>query len=202
VGSPSLLADRPIRSRSAVRRIMQGAERAACVKGCEVLLRHTGHYPRHAGSRHGRRRPALTGGESGLSAARIRRAIERESFFRYARLDTLVPPPQTPAVLLGATLQRPCGGTEIVPILPAFTGSGKFMVGRPSTTSPNTSTDAAPYTWVPPSQVTERVGADFPPQAASGSRMANQASRCMRLPPRLGRWYRQHGESAATAERP
>ena len=75
----------------------------------------------------------------------------------------------------GLALQWPPGCTEIVPVLPGFVGSGKVIVGRPFTTSPSTSIDVAPNSWVPPSQVMERVGTDFlPPQAASDSRISNK----------------------------
>ena len=44
----------------------------------------------------------------------------------------------------GVMRQCPRGSTEIVPVLPGFTGSGNCMVGRPLTSSPSTSIDVAP----------------------------------------------------------
>src|SRR6185437_7194237 len=67
---------------------------------------------------------------------------------------------------VGATVQRVPGGTGIVPVRPAFTGSGNCSVAPPFA-APETSTDCAPASAICPPQETETLGAlEPPPQPA------------------------------------
>lgn len=98
--------------------------------------------------------------------------------------DADCPADQVPA--WAVILQSAPGCTEIEPVLPGFTGSGKVMVGRPFTTFPDTSIEVAPNNWEPPGQLTESVGAALlPPHPASDRGIRSQASRYMRRAPQM-----------------
>jgi hypothetical protein len=85
---------------------------------------------------------------------------------------------------VGAILQRSCGGTDIVPVLPGFTGSGKLNAVRPFTGSPSTSIELAPFKTVFPLQVTESATSGLlllSPQPARAQSGSNQARRPTRI---------------------
>lgn len=63
-------------------------------------------------------------------------------------------------------------------VFPGFAGSGKLIVGRPLTRSPNMSMDRAPTTAVLPRQVTESVAFGLsPPQPRSAIGRSSKPSR-------------------------